>query len=108
LQSAIASLLSLSEQEKESRGIIYTPKEIAQQPETWAVTAKNIATNRSTVVAFLERIGVTADNLRDRPTVILAGAGTSDYIGKAVSRVLRREWNCEVAAVPSTELLTNI
>lgn len=108
MQSAIASLLSLSEQEKESRGIVHTPQEIAQQPETWAVTAKNIAADRSAIVAFLERIGVTADDLRDRPSVILAGAGTSDYIGQAVSRVLRREWNCEVTAVPSTELLTNM
>ncbi len=108
MQSAIASLLYLSEQEKESRGIVHTPKEIAQQPGTWAATAKNILANRSAIVAFLERAGVTADDLRDRPSVILAGAGTSDYIGQAVSRVLRREWNCEVAAVPSTELLTNM
>jgi tagatose-6-phosphate ketose/aldose isomerase len=108
LQSAIASLLSLPEQEKERRGIVHTPHEIAQQPETWAATAKGISANRSVIVSFLEGIGVTADDLRDRPSVILAGAGTSDYIGKAVTRVLRREWNCEVAAIPSTELLTNI
>ncbi len=44
---------------------------------------------------------------KDRPSVLLVGAGTSDYIGRAVSRILRREWRCDVTAVPSTELLTN-
>lgn len=108
MQNAISSLLSLPDREKEARGIVHTPKEIYQQPETWAATARNLAANRASILEFLERIGITASKVQDCPNVILAGAGTSDYIGQAVSRVLRREWSCEVAAVPSTELLTNM
>ena len=108
LQNEIMSLLALSGEEKTDKGIVHTPKEIYQQPETWTETAKNLSANRTAIREFLERIGITAGDIRDRPNVILAGAGTSDYIGQAVSRVLRREWNCEVEAIPSTEILTNL
>jgi tagatose-6-phosphate ketose/aldose isomerase len=36
------------------------------------------------------------------------GAGTSDYIGKSVCALLQKEWSCNVQAVPSTDLLTNM
>ena len=108
MQNAITSLLSLPDQEKKIRGIVHTPHEIYQQPETWTATAKNLSSNRAAILRFLETVGITASDAKDRPSVILAGAGTSDYIGQAVSRVLRREWSCEVATVPSTELLTNM
>lgn len=102
------SLLSLPDEEKKSRGILHTPNEIAQQPETWEATGRSLSAARAIMVEFLQRAGIAASDGVDRPNVILAGAGTSDYVGQAVSRVLRREWNCEVEAVPSTELLTNM
>ena len=40
--------------------------------------------------------------------VLLIGAGTSDYIGKSVCALLQKQWNCNVEAVPSTDLLTNM
>ena len=40
------------------------------------------------------------------PTVYLLGAGTSDYAGRALAPLLRRHWNGEVGAVPSTTMLT--
>jgi tagatose-6-phosphate ketose/aldose isomerase len=40
--------------------------------------------------------------------VLLVGAGTSDYIGKSVCSLLQKEWCCDVHAVPSTDLLTNM
>jgi tagatose-6-phosphate ketose/aldose isomerase len=39
--------------------------------------------------------------------VYLAGAGTSDYTGRALAPLLRRRWNCDVWPVPSTTLLTD-
>jgi len=108
LQNAISSLLSLSDQEKRTKGIAHTPKEICQQPTTWATTAEILSANRTSILEFLERVGITASDRQIRPNIILAGAGTSDYIGQTVSRLFRREWNCEVETVPSTELLTNM
>jgi tagatose-6-phosphate ketose/aldose isomerase len=42
-----------------------------------------------------------------RPAVFLIGAGTSDYVGQSLVYLLRRMWQCEVAAIPSTDLLTH-
>jgi tagatose-6-phosphate ketose/aldose isomerase len=35
------------------------------------------------------------------------GAGTSDYVGRALAPLLRQRWGCDVWAVPSTTLLTD-
>ena len=108
MKNAITSLLSLTESEKQSKGITDTPREIFQQPDTWRVTGQQLASERASTLRFLETVGIATRGLQEKPSVILAGAGTSDYIGQAVSRALRKEWACEVTAVPSTELLTNM
>jgi tagatose-6-phosphate ketose/aldose isomerase len=41
----------------------------------------------------------------ERPIVFLVGAGTSDYVGRALAGLLQQQWQCEVAALPSTDLL---
>ncbi|GGH16423.1 SIS domain-containing protein [Silvibacterium dinghuense] len=102
----ISALLALPEAEREARGLRDTPGEIAQQPETWRETAERLIGLRSELEAFLTEV-LRVELGAAAPVVILVGAGTSDYIGRAVSRVLRQRWGCEVQAVPSTELLTN-
>lgn len=67
-----------------------------------------MASARLLLLETLEAVGIENPNPKDRPVVILAGAGTSDYMGHAVSRIFRQQWNCEVMVVPSTELLTNM
>src|SRR5580658_8029749 len=96
LQNALATLLSLSDEEKQVRGIAHTPREIYQQPETWLKTGRMMASARLLLLEALEAVGIESPNPKDRPVVILAGAGTSDYIGHAVSRIFRQHWNCEV------------
>jgi tagatose-6-phosphate ketose/aldose isomerase len=102
----LQALLGASDKEKEARGTRYTPHEILHQPSTWQTTYKICAARRPELVEFLQRAGIGAAHL-SRPTVFLVGAGTSDYIGQALSPLLRRLWGCEVWAVPSTDLLTN-
>lgn len=99
-------LLNLPEQEKASRGLQYTPKEIAQQPETWPSTFARVQKSRAEIQAFLRSVGIGGDG-RHSPAVCLVGAGTSDYIGRSLVHLLRRLWQCEVTAVPSTDLLTD-
>jgi tagatose-6-phosphate ketose/aldose isomerase len=103
LHDSLSKLLELSEREKQSRGLAYTPGEIQQQPATWRATVKLLTQQRAEILSFLGDLGPA-----DRLSVLLTGAGTSDYIGRALEAVLRREWQCEVAAVASTELLTNM
>jgi tagatose-6-phosphate ketose/aldose isomerase len=103
----LQALLSASEKEKEARGTQYTPREILHQPATWRKTYKICAERRLDLIQFLQAAGIGAEHM-PRPTVLLVGAGTSDYVGRALTHLLRRLWGCEVWAVPSTDLLTNL
>jgi hypothetical protein len=38
LLDPLSEVLALAEEEKKRRGLLYTPREIAQQPETWGTT----------------------------------------------------------------------
>ncbi|MGC2160820.1 MAG: SIS domain-containing protein [Silvibacterium sp.] len=103
MRDSLSKLLVLPDRERQSRGLVYTPGEIQQQPATWRATVKLLTQQRAQILAFLDESGPA-----DRLSVLLTGAGTSDYIGRALAAVLRRQWQCEVAAVASTELLTNM
>ncbi len=102
LQNPLSALIDLSEEEKRSRGVLYTPREIWQQPETWANTYARLEAQSQEIREFL------AKSLASSPTVYLIGAGTSDYVGRALASVLREKWQCDVIAIPSTELVTNM
>lgn len=105
--TALSSFVDLPLEEKESLGVLFTPAEIAQQPETWRTTLSIFERQQAEIAAFLEAVGVH-DAIKDRPSVFLIGAGTSDYIGQALEALLRCQWGCEVTAVASTELLPNL
>jgi tagatose-6-phosphate ketose/aldose isomerase len=97
----LSRLLALPLPEKEERGLLYTPAEIAQQPATWRTTHRLFEESRSELVSFLQQAHT------ERWTIYLVGAGTSDYIGHSIANLLRRRWGCEVSAIASTDLLTN-
>ena len=104
--NALSTLLNLPAAEKTARGLAYTPAEIAQQPETWLSTFELFKKRKPEIERFLAAAGL-ASAPSSRPTIFLVGAGTSDYIGQALVYLLRKAWECEVAAVPSTDLLTH-
>jgi len=104
LQDPLRSLLDLPAHEKSERGLEHTPREIEQQPATWTRTYQICNSRRSELSAMLRRAGVGRGS--SSPTVYLVGAGTSDYIGRALAPLLRRQWGCDVWAMPSTTLLT--
>lgn len=101
----LATILMLSDAEREVRGLVHTPQEIFQQPDTWGRTYESLSQLAPQLETFLKRAGVFND-VQSRPSVLLIGAGTSDYIGRTVASLFRRRWQCEVGAVPSTDLLT--
>lgn len=105
--TALPKLLDLSTAERESLGLVHTLREILQQPQTWRRTYEKVVASSHVVEEFLTNAGVSVE--RSMPlNVLLVGAGTSDYIGKSVCALLQKEWNCNVQAVPSTDLLTNM
>jgi len=104
--NALSALLNLPDAEKTTRGLVHTPAEIAQQPETWLSTFALFRNRSAEINDFL-----TASGPRGiagvRPTVFLVGAGTSDYIGQSLVHLLRKAWEYDVTAIPSTDLLTH-
>lgn len=101
----LAKILTLSGAEREASGLVHTPQEISQQPDTWGRTYETVSQLSFELNTFLKRAGVFNDP-HARPSVFLVGAGTSDYVGRSLVTLLRRNWECEVCAIPSTELLT--
>ena len=104
---ALTKLLRLPETEKQSRGLLNTPAEIAQQPATWRSTVELFRKRQREIMEFFNASGLGSDP-QDSPVVWLVGAGTSDYLGRCLAQLLRRLWQCEVLAVPSTDLLTHL
>lgn len=104
---SLSSFVDLPVEEQKARGLLFTPREIAQQPATWETTFQIFRQHQERVCSFLEEAGVR-DKLDDRPVVMLVGAGTSDYIGHALELLLRQKWGCEVSVCASTDLLPNL
>jgi tagatose-6-phosphate ketose/aldose isomerase len=102
LRNPLLELVELGAEEKTARGLVYTPREIWQQPDTWLKTFSLMQERREEIASFL------AKSVDTSTTVYLIGAGTSDYVGRALTSVLRQCWKCDVIAVPSTELVTNM
>src|SRR6266478_949781 len=103
----LSKILALPAAEREARGLVHTPQEIFQQPDTWCRSYEKLSQLAPELKSFLQRAGVFND-LQVRPSVFLIGAGTSDYVGRTVAALLRRIWQCEVWAIPSTDLLTGL
>ena len=104
---SLKDLLKLPATERESLGVAHTLHEILQQPQTWRRTFQRVSRLAPSIETYL--LGAGIDVVANTPLhVFLVGAGTSDYIGKSVRALLQREWHCDVEAVPSTDLLTNM
>ncbi len=104
---ALSSFVDRPFEEKEALGLLFTPAEIAQQPNTWRTTLELFERHQARIAAFLDAAGVR-DAVEDRPSVVLIGAGTSDYVAQALEFLLRQKWGCEVTPVASTDLLPNL
>lgn len=110
MENALGALLDLPDAERTERGLEFTPREIAQQPESWKVTYRRCLEQTPGLREVLTGAGLAAragSSLASSPTVFLLGAGTSDYAGRALAPLLRKRWNCDVWAVPSTTMITD-
>lgn len=86
-------------------GTVHTPREIAQQPLLWRYTADQIREEAADLRAFLQEAGVYGGERR--PTVVFAGAGSSDYVGMSVVDLLRMRLNTHVVNWPTTRITSS-
>jgi tagatose-6-phosphate ketose/aldose isomerase len=107
LGNPLQALLNLSDHEKTARGLKHTPQEIFRQPATWKKTHQYCLERNPEIGAFLKTAGIGPRGTSS-PTVFLVGAGSSDYVGRALAHLLQQRWRCEVYAIPSTDLLPDM
>jgi len=79
----------------------WTRREIFQQPETLRATQALLAAKRSSIEAFLAPLLANPD-LR----IVLAGAGTSAFIGGCLAATLTRATGLCVEAIPTTDIVS--
>lgn len=102
--SAFLKLLDLSDEEKNSLGVVDTPREIKQQPDTWLKAVKLILEQKNDLQSFLKEAGLAGDR---KSTLILCGAGSSEYIGNSVCNLLRKGLRREVISVSTPHMVTH-
>lgn len=95
----LEQLLQLSTAEKQQRGLMYTPAEIAQQPSAWSETLTVFEQHRAALAE------VVREAQASNRIVFLIGAGTSEYIGNCLSALLQAKLGLETVVAPSTDLL---
>lgn len=97
-------LLQLSAEEKERLGVVHTPAEIRQQPAIWKQALGMLREHQPELRRFLDPGG---GKKQSPGTLLLAGAGSSEFVGNAVAPLLRRRLQRQVLSAPTTSLVTH-
>ena len=95
-----AERLGIPEQELAALGALWTAREIEQQPRMLERTHALVAAMHARLQAFSAPV---ADDPGAR--VLLAGAGTSAYIGECLAPLLDRQFAARVDAIPTTDIV---
>ena len=95
-----------SSTEAEAPGSWHTAREIAQQPEVWPRVLDMLEARAAAVRDFLDRSGASG-SAGSEASVVLTGAGSSDFVGRAAAASLGARLGRCVSAVPTTHLVTH-
>lgn len=94
--------LGLEIKDLESLKAFWTAKEIQQQPDCWRKTLSIVTECQSTSRDFLSPLFAKND-LR----IVLTGAGTSAFAGRALAPALSKALSRRVEAIASTDIVSN-
>ena len=78
----------------------YTATEIHQQPATWKKTIQQIKDNKEALKAFIEQVTGQEDY-----DVVLAGAGTSEFVGNGLFSYLNKKTNFKCKSYGTTDIV---
>lgn len=96
------SLLAPGPAERVARGYGHTLREILQQPETWAATARQVGQARAWLSDALAAAGV-----HDGGSMAFTGSGSSLYAGECAALPVQAALGTFVQALPAGLLLTH-
>ena len=95
-------IFGYQEEDLIKRKAIFTAEEIAQQPEVWEKTIEQVKGVRVSLGRLVE--DVTAGGDFD---IILTGAGTSEYVGRALWPTLLQKLQGRVHAIGTTDIVAS-
>jgi tagatose-6-phosphate ketose/aldose isomerase len=101
MDTALTRLTTLSNEQKEQRGIVHTPKEIYHQVELWENTLRRFRRRQKELALFLERWESEHDRV-----ALCTGAGTSEFIGYCLEGLIRRKLRIPVNVISTPKLVT--
>lgn len=96
-------LISMPNAELESKGIKYTPREIASQPTIWLKSFSVLKNRIGEIRDFINGRVLSKGHGR----VMLSGAGSSYFIGLSCEDVLRGMWHINVESRACTDIVTS-
>ncbi len=95
-------IFGYNEEDLKEKKAIFTAEEIAQQPAVWEKTIEQVKGIQTTLSRLIE--DVTSDGNFD---IILTGAGTSEYVGRALYPVLLQKLQGRVHAIGTTDIVAS-
>lgn len=93
-------IFNLSEKKMHETSSAFTLTEIYQQPSTWKKTCAQLAACKDELSAFLNQV-----LLEDDFDVVLAGAGTSEFVGNSLFRALNERYGYKVRSCATTDIV---
>jgi tagatose-6-phosphate ketose/aldose isomerase len=93
-------MLGKNKEYYESRNSIHTVTEIFQQPSCWKKSAAIVEKNLSKIKVFMK-------NFSSDTKVILAGAGTSEFVGNSLVPFIKDEVEFEIESISTTDIMTH-
>jgi len=100
-RTALTELTSSDIPQKQEKGLLYTPSEIAGQVDLWEKTFRIFKQHSGEMGTFLHRFLKKA-----KGTVICTGAGTSEFIGYCISSLIRKNFEIPVNVFSTTNIVT--
>ncbi len=105
MSSILERLANAPEDERARLGVEHTPSEILQQPKMWADTVERVF-DRSDEFRSLLRNTTSGSGLASG-RVVMAGAGTSDFVGRCLEGLWRERLGIETHTHATTDIVSH-
>ena len=99
----LEELSKLSVYLKKEKGIEHIVQEILQQPQVWQTTATIVGKYSGLVRDWIS----SWESADSEISIVVTGAGSSEFIGTSISSILRKGFNREVLCYPTTHFVTH-
>ena len=88
---------------RRKRGVEHIVQEICRQPQSWETIAGRIGPYAQEVQEMIR----SWESKGGETSIVVTGAGSSEFIGRSIASILRRRLNREVRCYPTTHFVTD-